>query len=121
MQGVVTRYCSDYGMIDDLIYFSNDAVTSKVLLNVGQEVIAVVEENKVSNGLKAIRVSLSLLGAVTLHRDSQTWPSQEGRGEVCLGGTAFVHYRDFCFKTQIMVMANNSDIEVCNSESKVFL
>lgn len=57
VQGVVTRYCSDYGMIDDLIYFSNEAVTSKVLLNVGQEVIAVVEENKVSNGLKAIRVS----------------------------------------------------------------
>ncbi|KAG3290683.1 Mov10 RISC complex RNA helicase like 1, transcript variant X2 [Ictidomys tridecemlineatus] len=56
VQGVVTRYCSDYGMIDDLIYFSNEAVTSKVLLNVGQEVIAVVEENKVSNGLKAIRV-----------------------------------------------------------------
>ncbi|XP_055108833.2 RNA helicase Mov10l1 isoform X8 [Symphalangus syndactylus] len=43
-------------MIDDLIYFSSDAVTSRVLLNVGQEVIAVVEENKVSNGLKAIRV-----------------------------------------------------------------
>ncbi|XP_023983184.1 RNA helicase Mov10l1 [Physeter macrocephalus] len=56
VQGVVTRYCSDYGMIDDLIYFSNEALTSKVLLNVGQEVIAVVEENKVSNGLKAIRV-----------------------------------------------------------------
>uniref|UniRef100_A0A8C5UU19 RNA helicase Mov10l1 n=1 Tax=Microcebus murinus TaxID=30608 RepID=A0A8C5UU19_MICMU len=56
IQGVVTRYCSDYGMIDDLIYFSNEAVTGKVLLNVGQEVIAVVEENKVSNGLKAIRV-----------------------------------------------------------------
>ncbi|XP_073937892.1 RNA helicase Mov10l1 [Castor canadensis] len=56
VQGVVTRYCSDYGMIDDLIYFSNEVVTSKVLLNVGQEVIAVVEENKVSNGLKAIRV-----------------------------------------------------------------
>uniref|UniRef100_A0A452UX16 RNA helicase Mov10l1 n=1 Tax=Ursus maritimus TaxID=29073 RepID=A0A452UX16_URSMA len=56
VQGVVTRYCSDYGMIDDLIYFSNEAVTSKVLLNVGQEVIAVVQEDKVSNGLKAIRV-----------------------------------------------------------------
>ncbi|XP_066109145.1 RNA helicase Mov10l1 [Saccopteryx bilineata] len=56
VQGVVTRYCSDYGMINDLIYFSNEVVTSKVLLNVGQEVIAVVEENKVSNGLKAIRV-----------------------------------------------------------------
>uniref|UniRef100_A0A2I3HT99 RNA helicase n=1 Tax=Nomascus leucogenys TaxID=61853 RepID=A0A2I3HT99_NOMLE len=56
VRGVVTRYCSDYGMIDDLIYFSSDAVTSRVLLNVGQEVMAVVEENKVSNGLKAIRV-----------------------------------------------------------------
>ncbi|XP_036167158.1 RNA helicase Mov10l1 [Myotis myotis] len=56
VQGVVTRYCSDYGMIDDLIYFSNDVVTSKVLLSVGQEVIAVVEEDKVSNGLKAVRV-----------------------------------------------------------------
>ncbi|XP_069909172.1 RNA helicase Mov10l1 isoform X5 [Oryctolagus cuniculus] len=56
VQGVVTRYCSDYGMIDDLIYFSHEAVTSRVLLNVGQEVMAVVEENKVSNGLKAVRV-----------------------------------------------------------------
>lgn len=56
VQGVVTRYCSDYGMIDDLIYFSNEAVTSRVLLNVGQEVIALVEENQVSSGLKAIRV-----------------------------------------------------------------
>ncbi|XP_037369257.1 RNA helicase Mov10l1 isoform X2 [Talpa occidentalis] len=56
VQGVVTRYCSDYGMINDLIYFSSEAVAGEVLLNVGQEVIAVVEENKVSNGLKAIRV-----------------------------------------------------------------
>ncbi|XP_053775794.1 RNA helicase Mov10l1 [Desmodus rotundus] len=56
VRGMVTRYCSDYGMIDDLIYFSNEAVTGKALLNVGQEVIALVEENKVSNGLKAIRV-----------------------------------------------------------------
>ncbi|XP_046922135.1 RNA helicase Mov10l1 isoform X1 [Lynx rufus] len=56
VQGVVTRYCGDYGMIDDLIYFSSEAVTSKVLLNVGQEVIALVQEDKVSSGLKAIRV-----------------------------------------------------------------
>jgi putative helicase MOV10L1 len=70
VQGVVTRYCSDYGMIDDLIYFSNEVVTSKVLLNVGQEVIAVVEENKVSNGLKAIRVSLSNSGTGFPHHAS---------------------------------------------------
>lgn len=79
VQGVVTRYCSDYGMIDDLIYFSNEAVTSKVILNVGQEVIAVVEENKVSNGLKAVRVSLgsfrNCLHAPHLSA-SQTWPGQ---------------------------------------------
>ncbi|XP_045690708.1 RNA helicase Mov10l1 [Phyllostomus hastatus] len=56
VRGVVTRYCSDYGMIDDLIYFSNEAVAGKALLNVGQEVIAVVEENRVSDGLKAVRV-----------------------------------------------------------------
>ncbi|XP_030741530.2 RNA helicase Mov10l1 [Echinops telfairi] len=56
VQGVVTRYCSDYGMIDDLIYFSNEVVASKVLLSVGQEVVAIVEENWVSKGLRAIRV-----------------------------------------------------------------
>ncbi|XP_068959071.1 RNA helicase Mov10l1 [Petaurus breviceps papuanus] len=56
VQGVVTRYCSDYGMIDDLVCFTSDVVTSSVPLNVGQEVTAIVEEDKISNGLKAIRV-----------------------------------------------------------------
>ncbi|XP_053517917.1 RNA helicase Mov10l1 [Artibeus jamaicensis] len=70
VRGVVTRYCGDYGMIDDLIYFSNEVVTGKVLLNVGQEVVAIVEENKVSNGLKAVRVE-----AVSdkWEEDSRTW------------------------------------------------
>ncbi|XP_059043322.1 RNA helicase Mov10l1 [Mustela lutreola] len=56
VRGVVTRYCSDYGMIDDLVYFSGDAVASKALLDVGQEVIAVVQEDRVSRGLRAVRV-----------------------------------------------------------------
>uniref|UniRef100_A0A4X2JP62 RNA helicase n=1 Tax=Vombatus ursinus TaxID=29139 RepID=A0A4X2JP62_VOMUR len=56
VQGVVTRYCSDYGMIDDLVCFTSDVVTSSVPLNVGQEVTAIVEEDKISSGLKAIRV-----------------------------------------------------------------
>nr|XP_042700168.1 RNA helicase Mov10l1 isoform X1 [Chrysemys picta bellii] len=56
VQGVVTRFCHDYGMIDDLICFTSDAVMSGVPLNVGQKVIAIVEEDKTSNGLKAIRV-----------------------------------------------------------------
>uniref|UniRef100_A0A452J1B9 RNA helicase Mov10l1 n=1 Tax=Gopherus agassizii TaxID=38772 RepID=A0A452J1B9_9SAUR len=56
VQGVVTRFCHDYGMIDDLICFTSDAVMGGVPLNVGQKVIAIVEEDKTSNGLKAIRV-----------------------------------------------------------------
>lgn len=94
VQGVVTRYCSDYGMIDDLIYFSNDVVTSKVLLNVGQEVIAVVEENRVSNGLKAVRVRPALVWALSWG-GSRCCPAQVAspdalaKGEsgcTCLGG-----------------------------------
>ncbi|XP_078004107.1 RNA helicase Mov10l1 isoform X2 [Phascolarctos cinereus] len=56
VQGVVTRYCSDYGMIDDLVCFTSDVVTSSMPLNIGQEVTAIVEEDKISSGLKAIRV-----------------------------------------------------------------
>ncbi|XP_035171167.1 RNA helicase Mov10l1 isoform X2 [Oxyura jamaicensis] len=56
VQGVVTRFCHDYGMINDLIIFTKDAVSNGMPLAVGQEVIAVVEEDKISSGLKAIRV-----------------------------------------------------------------
>ncbi|XP_063163984.1 RNA helicase Mov10l1 isoform X1 [Candoia aspera] len=56
VQGVVTRFCLDYGMIDDLICFTNDAVMGSVPLQVGQRVIAHVEEDKISHGLRAIRV-----------------------------------------------------------------
>ncbi|GAB0175958.1 RNA helicase Mov10l1 [Grus japonensis] len=55
VQGVVTRLCHDYGMIDDMIIFTKDAVTKYILLTVGQEVTAVIEEDKTSGGLKAIR------------------------------------------------------------------
>lgn len=78
----MTRYCSDYGMIDDLIYFSNDVVTGRVLLNVGQEVIALVEENQVSNGLKAIRVRLRFLSqaSLSIQRRTDAESDQEGHG-----------------------------------------
>ncbi|NWH74970.1 M10L1 helicase, partial [Piaya cayana] len=56
MQGVVTRFCHDYGMINDMIIFTRDAVTKNLLLTVGQEVTCLVEEDKMSGGLKAIRV-----------------------------------------------------------------
>ncbi|XP_044619747.2 cancer/testis antigen 55 isoform X1 [Equus asinus] len=56
VQGVVTKFCNDYGLIDELIYFSSDVVTSSVPLKVGQKVTAVVEEDETSHGLKAIKV-----------------------------------------------------------------
>ncbi|XP_006160791.1 cancer/testis antigen 55-like [Tupaia chinensis] len=56
VQGVVTRLCSDYGMIDELIYFSSDAVMGNVLLKVGQKVTAIVEEDETACGLKAVKV-----------------------------------------------------------------
>nr|XP_055191308.1 cancer/testis antigen 55 [Nyctereutes procyonoides] len=55
VQGVVTQFCSDYGLIDELIYFTSDVITGNVLLKVGQEVTAIVEEDK-TYGLKAIKV-----------------------------------------------------------------
>ncbi|XP_061496210.1 RNA helicase Mov10l1 isoform X2 [Rhineura floridana] len=56
VHGVVTRFCLDYGMIDDSICFTSDTVMSNAPLQVGQKVIALVEEDETSNGLKAIRV-----------------------------------------------------------------
>ncbi|XP_027952612.1 cancer/testis antigen 55 [Callorhinus ursinus] len=55
VQGVVTKICSDYGLIDELIYFSSDVVTGNVSLKVGQEVSVIVGEDK-TYGLKAIKV-----------------------------------------------------------------
>nr|XP_056702463.1 RNA helicase Mov10l1 [Euleptes europaea] len=46
-------------MIDDLVCFTHDAVMCNVPLQVGQRVIALVEEDKTTNGLKAIKVQIS--------------------------------------------------------------
>uniref|UniRef100_A0A670J910 RNA helicase n=1 Tax=Podarcis muralis TaxID=64176 RepID=A0A670J910_PODMU len=56
VNGVVTRLCLDYGLIDDLICFTSEAVMSNIPLQVGQQVVALVEEDKTSHGLRAIRV-----------------------------------------------------------------
>ncbi|XP_019490247.1 PREDICTED: cancer/testis antigen 55 [Hipposideros armiger] len=56
VQGVVTKFCNNYGFIDELIYFSGDVVTGGVLLKVGQRVTAIVEEDTISHELKAIKV-----------------------------------------------------------------
>uniref|UniRef100_A0A2I3H6H6 Cancer/testis antigen 55 n=1 Tax=Nomascus leucogenys TaxID=61853 RepID=A0A2I3H6H6_NOMLE len=58
VQGVVTSFCGDYGMIDESIYFSSDVVTGNVPLKVGQEVNVVVEKDKPLYGLRAIKVDV---------------------------------------------------------------
>lgn len=54
--GVVTRFCCDYGMINDQIYFTNDDVVGREPLSIGQKVSVVYEEDKTSGGWKAIKV-----------------------------------------------------------------
>lgn len=119
VRGVVTRYCSDYGMIDDLIYFSNEVVTGKALLNVGQEVIAVVEENKVSNGLKAVRVrpragglgSCFTAGFCTAARTA--WWGREWRAPA---PRAFVPTAVSALKKPVVVTVHHSNaVEMYNS------
>jgi hypothetical protein len=59
IRGVVTSLCPDHGWIDDCIFFHNVAVTGNVPLRVGQQVIAVVEEEETAHRLEAIKVRLS--------------------------------------------------------------
>lgn len=39
VRGVVTSFSSDYGLINQLIYFSSDVVTDNVALKVGQKLL----------------------------------------------------------------------------------
>ncbi|NXE51720.1 M10L1 helicase, partial [Casuarius casuarius] len=87
VQGVVTRFCHDYGMIDDLIIFTNDAIVNNVLLTVGQKVIATVEEDKISSGLKAIRVE----AVQNTWGDSRpTYDASEMNTKLLIGNITFI-------------------------------
>ncbi|NWX99070.1 M10L1 helicase, partial [Nothoprocta ornata] len=82
VEGVVTRFCHDYGMIDDLIIFTNDAVVNGVMLTVGQKVIATVEEDRISSGLKAIRVEAV---CSTWENSSPTYGTSERNTKLLIG------------------------------------
>ncbi|KAM4676049.1 RNA helicase Mov10l1-like [Discoglossus pictus] len=56
MNGVVTRFCNDYGLINDQIYFTNAVVVGREPLSVGQHVSVVFEEDKISGGWRATMV-----------------------------------------------------------------
>ncbi|ELW46939.1 cancer/testis antigen 55 [Tupaia chinensis] len=58
VQGVVTRLYSDYGLINESIYFSSDVVTDNLPLKVGQKVTAIVEEREAFYELNTIKVDV---------------------------------------------------------------
>ncbi|XP_043943267.1 RNA helicase Mov10l1-like [Protopterus annectens] len=54
--GVVTRFCDDYGMVNDLVCFTNAVVVAHIPLFVGQKVNVIAQKDKTSGGWSAIRV-----------------------------------------------------------------
>ncbi|ELV10113.1 hypothetical protein TREES_T100019055 [Tupaia chinensis] len=56
VQGVVTSFCSDHGLINESIHVKSGVMTGNTPLKVGQKVTATVEEDEISHGLKAIKV-----------------------------------------------------------------
>ncbi|XP_040599832.1 cancer/testis antigen 55-like [Mesocricetus auratus] len=56
IQGIVTHLCTDYGWINETIFFNTEVVCGTVPVDIGTNVIALVEENEISHVLKAIKV-----------------------------------------------------------------
>ncbi|XP_059106769.1 cancer/testis antigen 55-like [Peromyscus eremicus] len=56
VRGIVTYLCTDYGWINESIFFNTDMLCGKVPLNIGTSVIALVEENETTHIQKAIKV-----------------------------------------------------------------
>nr|XP_032625295.1 RNA helicase Mov10l1 [Chelonoidis abingdonii] len=91
-------------MIDDLICFTSDAVMSGVPLNVGQKVIAIVEEDKTSNGLKAIRVEA--VSDKWEDYSSPTYDSSESKTKMLIGNiTSLTEDGGYINKTTSFSMA----------------
>lgn len=60
IRGTVTAISTDFGWINESIFFNTDVVCGHVSVNVGANVIALVEEVEGTHALKAIKVSVSL-------------------------------------------------------------
>ncbi|NXN99240.1 M10L1 helicase, partial [Rhinopomastus cyanomelas] len=105
IQGVVTRFCPDYGMIDDMIIFTKDAVKKNMPLTIGQEVTATVEEDKTSGGLKAIRVRDALQN--TWEDFSPTGDASELNMKILIGSiTSVTKYGGYINQNTFFKMEN---------------
>ncbi|XP_052026306.1 cancer/testis antigen 55-like [Apodemus sylvaticus] len=56
IRGIVTYLCTDYGWINETIFFSVDVVCGNAPLDVGMDVLAFVEEDETNRALKTIKV-----------------------------------------------------------------
>ncbi|XP_076417857.1 cancer/testis antigen 55-like [Peromyscus maniculatus bairdii] len=56
VRGIVTTLCTDCGCINESIFFNPDMVCGNVPVNVGMNVIALVEEDETTHALKTIKV-----------------------------------------------------------------
>lgn len=60
IQGVVSSLCNDYGWINESIFFNTDVISDNMPLNIGTNVLALVEKDERTHILRAIKVWLSL-------------------------------------------------------------
>ncbi|XP_050997869.1 cancer/testis antigen 55-like [Acomys russatus] len=58
IEGVVTTLCNGHGWINESIFFSTNEVSDKAPVSVGGSVTALVEEDDITNTLKAIKVKV---------------------------------------------------------------
>nr|XP_020140812.1 cancer/testis antigen 55-like [Microcebus murinus] len=128
VQGVVTSFFCDYGLIDESIYFTSDVVTGNVPLIVGQKVTAVVEANKTSRGLKAIRVEAMpyhvsgavssdprprvVVGYVTSIRKNIIYINKNIYFPVDIVSKGFVPYEGDCLEIEYSIQPDTSNIKV---------
>ncbi|XP_040599840.1 cancer/testis antigen 55-like isoform X2 [Mesocricetus auratus] len=56
LQGIVTHLCTNYGWINETVFFNTGVVCGNVPVNVGMSVIALVEEDQTTHALKTIKV-----------------------------------------------------------------
>ncbi|KAM5221520.1 cancer/testis antigen 55 [Ctenodactylus gundi] len=123
VKGVVTSWCNNYGLIDDTIYFTADAV-GNVPLRVGQRVTATVEEDETTSELKAVKVDLVddsgpsgatikiLIGYVSSVTRDTVWINKRtsfSRDIICEG---FVPYKGDWMEVEYSQLPRTSKIEV---------
>ncbi|XP_012510918.1 PREDICTED: cancer/testis antigen 55 [Propithecus coquereli] len=92
----------NYGLINELIYFSSDVVGANVPLKGGQKVTAVVKEDKTSHGLKATKRRL-------LESYAQQ-ATEDHSGSYHMADTGFVPFEGDWLEVEYFIQPGTSNI-----------